>query len=1647
MKHSLKSIIALILCVVMLSTTILTSCNSGDSGGGNNYDTSQSTPSNDSSGDNSSQDKPSENEGTTDNNQSNNNNNGGGNEQTTVLATGVTLNKTTLSLIKGGSETLTATVAPTDTTDKSLTWKTSNANVATVSNGTVTAVGAGTATITVTTVNGKTATCEVTVSVLASGVSLNKNNLSLIKGGSETLTATVAPADTTDKTLTWVSSNTSVATVSNGTVTAVGAGTATITVTTANGKTATCEVTVSVLALGVSLTKNNLSLIKGSSETLTATVAPADTTDKNLTWESSNTSVATVVNGIVTAVGAGTATITVTTVTGKTATCEVTVSVLASGVSLNKNTLSLIKGSSETLTATVAPADTTDKTLTWASSNTSVATVANGTVTAIGAGSATITVTTANGKTATCEVTVSVLASGVSLNKNTLSLINGNSETLTATVAPADTTDKTLTWTSSNPSVATVANGTVTAVGIGTATITVRTANGQTATCEVTVQILDTQYIITYHANGGTNAPSSEIKTKGENTSLSSAVPTNNGHIFMGWLCVNDGESYEAGATFIANGNVELYAIWGHTCSTCQGVGTMSEIQTCSRCSGDGNVSMPYYTSERCTSCSGRGTWPSKCSNCQGFGGYIICRCSCGNIFSPNETGTRVCSSCQRTVSGSKVQNCMSCQGTGTKTTSCSRCNGKGSIQVISGTSQTPCSSCNGKGTRPTTVSCSACEGNKTIADYNRYNVTLKDGNTTITTSSVTVNRSYTLTVPTKNGYTFMGWFDALENGTQYTDASGKSLSAWLNFGNKTLYAQWKNNCDVTLNQNISAAGSVSGNGNYAFGSSITITATTNEGYTFLGWYQNGSLVSSSESYTVALYESKTFEARWKINTYTVSLNTNIDVGGTVCGGGDYEHGTSVTVTATTNTGYTFLGWYEGDHLVSTSESYTFAASNERILTAKWEINQYTVTVNKNISSAGTVSGSGIYNYGSSVTVKATTKTGYTFLGWYEGEELISTSNRYTFTVSGAKTLTAKWSVNQYTVTLNQNIDSAGDVIGGGSYDYGSAVTVNATTETGYTFLGWYEGDELVAMSESYTFTVSGEISLTAKWGFKVTLEKNISVAGTLTGSGSYEKDSSVTVKATTNIGYTFLGWYENEELVATSESYTFTVSGDRMLIAKWSIEIALEQNISEAGTLTGSGNYEMGESVTVTATTNTGYAFLGWYEGEELIATTESYTFTVSTTKTLTAQWGFEIALEKNITSAGALTGSGNYEKDSSVTVKATTNTGYTFLGWYEGTTRVSTSESYTFTVSSARTLTAKWGFKVTFEKNISAAGTLTGSGNYEKDSSVTVKATTNIGYNFLGWYEAEELVATTESYTFTVSTEKVLTAKWEVVDELLDFKFTSTKTTCTITGIKDNTVSEIVIPNIVTSIGDSAFRGCYSLANITIPSSVTHIGDQAFYQCIKLTSITIPNSVTSIGNRAFNGCTGLKNITIPSSVTSIGEGAFNACSGLTSFIVDGANTAYTVIDGNLYSKDGKTLIQYVISKANTSFVVPDSVTTIGSYAFAGCVNLTSITIPGNVTSIGDYAFCGCSSLTSITIPNKVTGIGDYAFAECMKLKSITIPDSVTSIGEGTFVYCMNLTSVKYCGTSSQWLAISKGSAWDAGTGSYTITYNYTGE
>lgn len=413
-------------------------------------------------------------------------------EKKFVPVSSVTLDKTSLDLVKGESATLVATVLPSDASEPSVTWTSSDEAVASVdASGKVTATGGGSAVISAK-AGDITATCDVTVTVPVEGVEIDPSSITLEVEENAVLVAKVLPEDATDKSVSWSSSSSSVVKVDkDGNLSALKIGTATITVK-ASGHTATCAVTVkekSIHVTSVTLNKSTASLNKGASFVLVATVMPYNATDKTVTWTSSDPSVASVnESGKVSALKGGKAVISAK-ADKITATCEVTVIAPVETITLSPETCEIARGEEITLTATVGPEDATDKSVSWSTSNKNVATVdSNGTVRGVGKGQARITVRSGN-VSAQCTVTVTMPVEGISLDKTSLVIGRGNTATLKATVTPADASDKSIVWSSSDASVASVSDkGVVTAVKKGKAVITAN-ASGHTASCNVEVNV------------------------------------------------------------------------------------------------------------------------------------------------------------------------------------------------------------------------------------------------------------------------------------------------------------------------------------------------------------------------------------------------------------------------------------------------------------------------------------------------------------------------------------------------------------------------------------------------------------------------------------------------------------------------------------------------------------------------------------------------------------------------------------------------------------------------------------------------------------------------------------------------------------------------------------------------------------------------------------------------------------------------------------------------------------------------------------------------------------------------------------------------------------------------------------------------------
>ena len=647
-------------------------------------------------------------------------------------------------------------------------------------------------------------------------------------------------------------------------------------------------------------------------------------------------------------------------------------------------------------------------------------------------------------------------------------------------------------------------------------------------------------------------------------------------------------------------------------------------------------------------------------------------------------------------------------------------------------------------------------EKNKTFyaeATPNQYVITLDAGEGSVQSNTFTASyeRVYALEVPTRTGYTFEGWY---KGDTKLTDYTGGCYAPYTFTEDITVTAKYTiNNYTLTVLSENETKGTVNAvSGSYAYNSQVTLVATNNAGHTFAGWYLNYQKVSDSPSYTVTIpAENVRYEARW--STYKVYTNTNLSNAGTYTPTQEITAGETVTLTASTNNGYTWLGWYDGETKVSkgTSLTYTFTMGEEsKTYTAKWS----KVEIEKNITKAGSIAmtkyaGTTVVSFNlngasgsiASQTITATqgltyptipTRSGYVFAGWYSNSACLGEPFDFSSDVTGNVTLYAKWISHSGYGVLKAGNNGSMTLISksSSSYRYYAFVPLVSETITIYTTgssdtYGYlynssksqltYDDDDGSNNNFSISYAVTagtlyyirpcayGSSSVTAT----VYVDASIpSSGGNSSGGNSYVVGDRAVLTATTNNGYTWLGWYDGETKVSegTSLTYTFTMGEEsKTYTAKWmSCPITLAKNISAAGSVSGvSGATAVGAQTTITATTNAGYTWLGWYDGETKVSegTSLTYTFTMGEeSKTYTAKWTYyTISTETNLSGAGTYTQHSDYKVTvgEEVTLTATTNNGYTWLGWYDGATKVSegTSLTYTFTMGEeSKTYTAKW-------------------------------------------------------------------------------------------------------------------------------------------------------------------------------------------------------------------------------------------------------------------------------------------------------------------------------------------------------------------
>ena len=522
--------------------------------------------------------------------------------------------------------------------------------------------------------------------------------------------------------------------------------------------------------------------------------------------------------------------------------------------------------------------------------------------------------------------------------------------------------------------------------------------------------------------------------------------------------------------------------------------------------------------------------------------------------------------------------------------------------------------------TSATSFTVNATNGNGALATLTRNNeimgsATINNGTANITFAAPGTTGTATLTVFGYNKITYTATVQITGGGSQ--------------------------TYNINVSANPSHGGNVTGGGTYNQGQSCTVTATANTGYTFTNWTENGNVVSTQANYTFNVTGNRTLVANFQAQpqNYTISVSANPNNGGTVSGGGTYQQGQSCTVHATANTGYTFTNWTENGNVVSTNANYTFTVTGNRTLVANFQAQpqNYTISVSANPNNGGTVSGGGTYQQGQSCTVHATANTGYTFTNWTENGNVVSTNANYTFTVNGNRTLVANFQMQSYTITVTANPANGGTVSGGGTFNYGQSCTVTATANEGYVFNHWLENGNVVSTQANYTFTVTGNRNLVAiitPHVYTIFAVPNPPEGGNTTGEGSYDYGQTCTVTAIPNIGYDFINWTEDDNVISTDESYSFIVTGNRMLIANFDLktfEIAASVDPEEAASISGSGTYNYGEEVTLTFDRNEDWAFQNWTENGEVVSEEMTYTFIATESRNLVAHFQYTEGIGEN--------------------------------------------------------------------------------------------------------------------------------------------------------------------------------------------------------------------------------------------------------------------------------------------------------------------------------------------------------------------------------------------------------------------------------
>ena len=535
-------------------------------------------------------------------------------------------------------------------------------------------------------------------------------------------------------------------------------------------------------------------------------------------------------------------------------------------------------------------------------------------------------------------------------------------------------------------------------------------------------------------------------------------------------------------------------------------------------------------------------------------------------------------------------------------------------------------------------------------------------------------------------------------------------------------------------------------------------------------------------SITFTVTEDAAYVANLEVSSYEITVMANPTMGGTVSGGGIFIYGASCTLTATPADNYIFVNWSKDGVVVSTEAVYSFTVVGSGNYVATFAPNEFQINVSANPFNGGTVTGAGVYGYGATATLTATANTGFDFVNWSKDGVVVSMDATYSFTVTESGNYVANFSRDSYQITATANPAEGGTITGAGTYEQGQICTLTATAAEGYSFSNWTKDGVVVSSNPSYSFTVTENAAFVANFSlnmYMVTVSADPTAGGTVYGGGSYLYGNNCTVSAVPNAGYTFTNWTKNGTVVSAEASYTFTVTEDANLVAHFSLDhynITVSVDPETGGTATGGGSFTYGETCNLTATPNTGYAFVNWTKDGTVVSSNANYSFTVTDNGDYVAHFSvahYTITVSAEPAEGGSVYGGGTYDYGHVVTLRAIANEGYAFINWTKDGAVIATTPNHPIVVREDAEYVAHFqinSYEIKASTDPFNTGVIEGMGVYNYGETCRLSVTPNEDYVFINWTLNGEVVSVEESFSFVVTEERNYIAHLEYVEGIVE-------------------------------------------------------------------------------------------------------------------------------------------------------------------------------------------------------------------------------------------------------------------------------------